>query len=127
MNIMIIVFFDGKCNLCSKEINYYRKIAPAGIFNWQDINIKGSDFIKTGIKTSDGLKILHVLDNNVLYIGVDAFIVIWNNLSYWKILGKLVSLPPIKQLASLAYRVFANWRFNRLEHCIIAKKNDDKL
>ena len=48
---MIIVFFDGKCNLCSKEINYYRKIAPKGIFDWQDINIKGNDFIKTGIKT----------------------------------------------------------------------------
>ena len=89
MSIMIIVFFDGKCNLCSKEINYYRKIAPKGIFDWQDINIKGNDFIKTGIKTSDGLKILHVLDNNVLYVGVDAFIIIWNNLSYWKILGIL--------------------------------------
>ena len=124
---MIIVFFDGKCNLCSKEINYYRKIAPKGIFDWQDINIKGNDFIKTGIKTSDGLKILHVLDNNVLYVGIDAFIIIWNNLSYWKILGMLVSLPLIKQMVGLAYRVFANWRFSRLEHCIIAKKNDDKL
>ena len=124
---MIIVFFDGKCNLCSKEINYYRKIAAKDIFDWQDINIKGNDFIKTGIKTSDGLKILHVLDNNVLYVGVDAFIKIWNNLSYWKILGMLVSLPLIKQMVGLAYRVFANWRFSRLEHCIIAKKNDDKL
>jgi len=124
---MIIVFFDGKCNLCSKEINYYRKIAPKDVFDWQDINIKGNDFIKTGIKTSDGLKILHVLDNNVLYVGVDAFIIIWNNLSYWKILGMLVSLPLIKQMVGLAYRVFANWRFSGLEHCIIAKKNDDKL
>ena len=124
---MIIVFFDGKCNLCSKEINYYRKIAPKDVFDWQDININGNDFIKTGIKTSDGLKILHVLDNNVLYVGVDAFIIIWNNLSYWKILGMLVSLPLIKQMVGLAYRVFANWRFSRLEHCIIAKKNDDKL
>ena len=101
---MIKVFFDGKCNLCSKEINYYRKIAPKGIFEWHDINIKGNDFIKTGIKTSDGLKILHVLDNNVLHVGVDAFIVIWNNLSYWKVLGKLVSLPPIKQMVNLAYQ-----------------------
>ena len=39
----------------------------------------------------------------------------------------LVSLPLIKQMVGLAYRVFANWRFSRLEHCIIAKKNDDKL
>ena len=71
--------------------------------------------------------LLLLFTNNVLYVGVDAFIIIWNNLSYWKILGILVSLPLIKQIVNLAYRVFANWRFNRLEHCITAKRNDDKL
>ena len=35
--VMITVFYDGKCGLCSKEINHYIKIAPEGIFNWQDI------------------------------------------------------------------------------------------
>ena len=49
---MIIVFYDGKCNLCSKEINYYRKIAPIGKFNWQDVNIKSNALIYKGIKTS---------------------------------------------------------------------------
>ena len=36
-NNMITVFYDGKCGLCSKEINHYRKVAPSGIFSWQDI------------------------------------------------------------------------------------------
>ena len=36
-NRLITVFYDGKCGLCSKEINHYKKIAPQGIFNWQDI------------------------------------------------------------------------------------------
>ena len=26
------VFYDGKCGLCSKEINYYKKISPDNIF-----------------------------------------------------------------------------------------------
>ena len=34
---MTIVYFDGKCGLCSKEIRYYQKIAPKGVFEWQDI------------------------------------------------------------------------------------------
>ena len=125
---MIKVFYDGKCNLCSKEINYYRRIAPSGIFDWQDITLLNSDFINTGIKTSDALKMLHIIDNtNTLYIGVDAFIIIWNNLSYWKILAKVVSMPIIRHIANITYRSFANWRFNRLAHCILAKNNDDKL
>ena len=125
---MIKVFYDGKCNLCSNEINYYRRIARSGIFDWQDITLLNSHFIKTGIKTSDALKMLHVIDNNnILHIGVDAFIIIWNNLSYWKILARLVSMPIIRQIVNITYRSFANWRFNRLAHCVLAKTNDDKL
>ena len=125
---MIKVFYDGKCSLCSNEINYYRRIAPSGIFDWQDITLLNSNFIKTGIKTSDALKMLHVIDNkNILHIGVDAFIVIWNNLSYWRIIARVVSMPIIRQIANITYRLFANWRFNSLTHCILAKNNDDKL
>lgn len=127
LKCMIKVFFDGKCNLCAKEINYYRKIAPVGIFDWQDINTKSDELIKTGIKTSDALKVLHVINNNKLYKGIDAFIVIWTNLTYWNILGKFASIPIIKNILNLMYNVFANWRFNKLKHCIIAKENDNKL
>ena len=125
---MIKVFYDGKCNLCSSEINYYRRISHTGIFDWVDINLMHSDFVNTGIKVSDALKILHVIDNNnTLHLGVDAFIIIWKNLSYWKILARIVSIPIIRQIVNITYRAFANWRFNRLTHCILAKKNDDKL
>ena len=125
---MIKVFYDGKCNLCSSEINYYRRISPTGIFDWLDINLMHSDFVNTGIKVSDALKILHVIDNNnKLHLGVDAFIIIWKKLSYWKILARIVSIPIIRQIVNITYRAFANWRFNRLTHCILAKKNDDKL
>ena len=27
---LVTVFYDGKCGLCSKEINHYKKIAPTG-------------------------------------------------------------------------------------------------
>ena len=125
---MIKVFYDGKCNLCSSEINYYRRISPTGIFDWLDINLMHSDFVNTGIKVSDALKILHVIDNNnKLYLGVDAFIIIWKNLSYWKIIAKVVSIPIIRQIVNITYRAFANWRFNRSTHCILAKNNDNKL
>ena len=125
---MINVFYDGKCNLCSKEINYYKKVAPGGTFNWQDVNIKNNTLINYEIKTSDALKILHVIDNNnKLHKGIDAFIVIWKNLKYWNFLAKLAALPIIKQILDLLYISFANWRFNRLTHCVIAKENDKKL
>ena len=32
-NFEATVFYDGKCGLCSKEINHYKKIAPNGKYH----------------------------------------------------------------------------------------------
>ena len=124
---MITVFYDGKCGLCSKEINYYRKIAPSGIFDWQDITESADDLNKEGISLSEGLKLLHAKDNNDnMHVGVDAFILIWKQLRYWRVLAILVSLPLIKQIANLLYKAFARWRFKKLAHCQLAATNEGK-
>ncbi len=124
---MIIVFYDGKCGLCVKEINHYRKIAPAGIFDWQDITESADDLNKEGIHLSVGLKLLHVKDNKgQMHVGVDAFILIWKQLRRWRFLAMVVSIPGIRQLADLSYRIFANGRFKRLAHCQLALKREQQ-
>ena len=122
---MITVFYDGKCGLCSKEINHYRKIAPAGIFLWQDITVSAEDLRKEGISLSEGLKLLHAKNSEgQMHVGVDAFILIWRQLKRWRVLAALVGMPIIRQIAHVAYRAFANWRFKRLEHCQLAAKRE---
>ena len=70
---MITVFYDGKCGLCSKEINYYKKISDDGIFNWQDVTESAEYLKQQGISLSEGLKLLHAKDSDgKLHIGVDA-------------------------------------------------------
>lgn len=124
---MISVFFDGKCNLCSKEINYYQRIAPKNTFNWVDITKTPGELDKFEIKLSDGLRLMHVADSNGnIFTGVDAFIIMWKQIKYWKILGLFVSLPIVKQIANLLYQYFADWRFNRYEHCLIAQENEKR-
>lgn len=125
---MITVFYDGKCGLCSKEINYYRNIAPDGVFNWQDITVSAEDLKKEGIRLCEGLKLLHAKDiNGKIYIGVDAFILIWKQLKRWKLLAAIISLPLIRQATNFVYKIFASWRFKRLKHCQIALKNEGVL
>ena len=124
---MISVFFDGKCNLCSKEINYYRRIAPKNTFNWVDITKNPDELDRFEIKLSDGLRLMHVADSRGnIFTGVDAFIIMWKQIKYWKFLGLFVSLPIVKQIANLLYQYFADWRFNRYEHCLIAQENEKR-
>ena len=122
---LITVFYDGKCGLCSKEINHYKKIAPQGIFNWQDITECDKELKQAGVSYSQGLKLLHSVDTHGrVHVGVDSFILIWNQLSRWNILAKIVSLPPIRQIVDLAYRKFAQIRFDKLEHCQLAAQKE---
>lgn len=121
---MITVFYDGKCGLCSKEINHYRLIAPAGIFDWQDITQSHDKLTASGVSLVDALRRIHVRNvDGQLLIGVDAFILLWKQLARWRWLALLVSLPIIKQCARVVYDQFANWRFNRLEHCQLADRS----
>ena len=117
----IKVYFDGNCGLCSKEINYYRKIDKKNIFEWVNIYTHDTDLKKFGITKSEALMELHALDENgKMYKGVDSFILIWKNLSFfWSILGILVSFYPIYLTAKFAYRKFAIQRFNKLGYCDI--------
>ena len=115
---MITVYYDGKCGLCSKEIRYYQRIAEEGIFAWQDITLSTDALYAQGITLSEGLRFLHAQDNDGnIHIGVDAFILIWKQIKYWRWLAAFISLPIIYQMAGLCYRAFAAWRFKRLAHC----------
>lgn len=68
---------------------------------------------------------MHAKDkSNMMHVGVDAFILIWKQLKRWHVLALLVGLPIIRQIADMAYRTFANWRFKRLEHCQLAAKQE---
>lgn len=119
----ITVFYDGKCGLCTREINHYRKIAPKSVFDWQDITQTKVKLEQAGIHYIEALKYLHVLDEiGHIHRGVDSFIVIWKQIPRWRLLGCIVSFPIIRQMATLIYKYFADWRFKRLAHCQLADK-----
>ena len=124
---LIKVFYDGKCGLCSKEINYYKKIAPKNTFEWYDIATNKKDLKHIKVSQYDALMYLHVLDNQSnLKIGVDAFISIWSQLKFWNLLSILIKAPLIYSLAKFMYKVFARYRFKKLAHCQIANRKADK-
>jgi len=120
---LVKVFYDGKCGLCSKEINYYIKIAPPNIFEWLDIANNPGDLKKIKVSQYDALMFLHAKDENLkLKIGVDAFILIWSKLKYWRLLSLIIKLPLIYQCTKIVYRTFAKYRFKKLTHCQLASE-----
>jgi len=108
---MITVFYDDRCGVCAKEIAYYQKISPKGVFFWEGISKNQSTLQRLNIS---------------LYKGVDAFIKIWQYLPYFKWLSILVSLPIVYHSACWLYSFFAKYRFARLPHCQAVLKKTKK-
>jgi predicted DCC family thiol-disulfide oxidoreductase YuxK len=121
--IMLTVYYDGKCGLCRREIEYYKRVAPADRFVWLDIATDPASLADLDISQADALRRLHARDaSGVVYVGVAAFIAIWQGLNYWRYLAMIVNLPFLKPLAAFTYDRFADYRFSRLTHCQLAAR-----
>ena len=121
---MLTVYYDGKCGLCRREIEYYKRVAPPGGFLWQDIANDPASLTDLDVSQADALRRLHARDAaGTVYVGVAAFIAIWQGLNYWKYLALIFKLPLLKAIASVVYDRFADYRFSRLTHCQIAARS----
>lgn len=117
---MINVFYDDRCPLCRKEIEYYKKQTPDRVIEWLGISQNMDTLAKYDIAYIDSLKILHAInEKEEMIFGVDAFILIWEQMKGWRWLAKFVGLPIVYQITKGIYKVFAQWRFNKSDHCKI--------
>lgn len=109
-----VVFFDGSCPLCCREIAHYRRIDRAKRLHWLDASNKPEELAGYGLDLQSAMTELHVLDGSgQWHRGVDAFMVIWDHLPAYRWLARLVSTTGLRTPLSVGYRHFAAWRYRR--------------
>lgn len=115
---MIHVFYDGKCGLCSREINYYKRLRADRPIAWHDIAADPAHLNGTGLSQADALMFLRVKDETGnIRTGVDAFILLWQQFAGWNVVARFAGLPGVHVLAGKLYAFFARHRFSRHPHC----------
>lgn len=116
----IEVFYDGDCPVCRWEVRLYTRMDKLGHLRWTDIGSLLPEDLPTGKIQEDLLGRFHVRDlgpaearekrSELWYIGVDAFARIWRVLPGLRYFAFLFSVPGIRQLTMIAYRVFLKWQ-----------------
>lgn len=117
----LLIFYDGACGVCSREIRYYKTIADSRI---QFINIAASDFNPEffGKTMDDFQRALHVRNaNGEFFTGVEAFRKLWEALPspFYPLLSTFTGLPGIHLAARTGYAIFA-----RVRHLLPAARGD---
>ena len=111
MSKKIKVFYDGKCNICKREINFYSKIDKDKNFDWVNIHNNKERIKNTGISKKELLSILHIQNEKGTIIkGVDAFAIMWSKFRYLKPLSFALRFKPIKIFANFLYKFWLKTR-----------------
>ncbi len=103
----LIVYFDGACPVCSKEIAYYQRQAGSQACDWIDASSCSEAALGSGLTRDAALARFHVRHpNGVLTSGMGGFAALWKVLPKTRWLGHFASLSPMPFFMDQAYRVF---------------------
>ena len=118
-----LVFYDDACQLCSKEINHYRKLESYYPIKWVPIHQDLNTVKNFGFSQNTLLERMHVVrGDGVIVTGASAFATIWYSTKRYHLLGKLVHKFHLIPVLEFFYVRFAKWRYNR-QVCEIQPSN----
>lgn len=107
-----IVFYDGGCPLCRREIAHYQRIDRERRIQWTDIQQQPDTLRAHGLSWEQAMQRMHVLGSDGQMVsGAAAFAALWSHIPRYRLLAGFVSLPGIHWLTEQVYSVFARRRY----------------
>ncbi|WP_140394327.1 thiol-disulfide oxidoreductase DCC family protein [Pseudoalteromonas sp. A601] len=106
----MIIFYDGNCPLCAKEMRSLKRADVHNKIKLEDINKDDFESRYSYIKRKDAMAFLHgQRDNGEMLYGLDVTFAAWQSVGRHTWL-KLLQLPIIRFCADVGYWLFAKYR-----------------
>ena len=100
------VYFNNSCKICKAEIDLYKKEKVDGI-DWIDITNNNLAERETSKSDKQLLRRLHVIENEKVIEGAEAFLALWKKMPKYKFLYNFFKLPIIFSIFSIVYEIVA--------------------
>lgn len=110
MPARLTVYYDGLCQLCSREIAFYRRRVSPTVAEFVDIADPIFEPAAFGFDRVALHRHLHAVLDGKLLIGVEAFRALWLVVPGFVWMARLLDVPGIGWLAERAYAVFVRVR-----------------
>ena len=103
------VFYDGLCQLCSREIDLFRWRVTDGSLAYVDISDPAFDAAAHGVDAALVNHHMHVRDeeHGRMLVGADAITGMWECVPGFRWAALFLRLPPFRPFARWGYAVFA--------------------
>lgn len=104
-----IVYFDGGCPVCRREIDVYRRMAGEDLA-FVDV-CERPEAPAPDLDRDAALARFHVRDGRgELVSGARAFLALWRSVPRLSLLARILSVPPLPLLLEGVYRLFLRAR-----------------
>ena len=114
----IEVFYDGKCPLCTREIDMLRRRDRRARIGFIDISAPDFDASTIGLAWETLMERIHGrLPDGTIIEGVEVFRRLYTAIGFGKLVT-LTRLPGIAQILDVAYRKFAKNRLRLTGRCM---------
>ena len=100
------VYFNNSCKICKAEIDIYKKQKIQEI-DWVDITNNISAEKETLKSDKELLRRLHVKDNEKVFEGAEAFLLLWKKMPKYRFLYNFFKLPIVFSIFSIIYEIVA--------------------
>ena len=100
------VYFNNSCKICKAEIDLYKKQKIKEI-DWIDITNNKLAEKETFKSDKELLRRLHVVENEKVIEGAEAFLILWKKMPKYEFLYKFFKLPIIFNIFSFVYEIIA--------------------
>jgi predicted DCC family thiol-disulfide oxidoreductase YuxK len=101
-----VIYYDGGCPVCAREIAFYRALPGAGDLVWQDVD-SAEERVAADLSRAEALARLHARRvDGTLVSGAAAFALIWASLPRFAWAARLLEVPPVLWLAEHGYCFF---------------------
>ena len=100
------VYFNNSCKICRYEINLYKNEKIEEI-DWVDITNNEQAEKETSKNDKQLLRRLHVKDNDKVFEGAEAFLLVWKKIPKYKFLYKFFKIPIIFSVFNYGYEIIA--------------------
>jgi len=112
----VVVFYDGACPVCRREIRHYRRLDRDARIDFADIAVHPEALAGTGLTPAQARRRFHVIDaQGRLCSGATAFMALWAQLPGWRRLARRVRALRLTAGLEAVYRLWAAWRWHRLQ------------
>ena len=106
----LILFFDGKCPLCTKEIALLQRYDKNAKIQFEDINSASFETQFPFINLHEARDVLHgQLLGGTIITGMDVTFMAWDLVERHRWL-KMLNLPLVRPLTDWGYQIFARHR-----------------